>query len=120
VKDTYNLLADGIAKLVRILAAGEGEKPKAWASERGLSRYFGSSLKGQANIDWDDQTARRAFLNEVVADADRLLELARQALESSADDMERQCLREAAELLAQLLLQDIERRPDGGQPSKRG
>ena len=49
----------------------------------------------------------------MVADADRLLERARQALESSADHMERQCLSEAAQLLAQLLLQDIERRPDG-------
>ena len=122
VKDTYNLLADGIVKLVRALAAGAGEpalseakgKPKAWASEQGLVRYFGSSLKGEANIDWDDEGARRAFLNDVVADADRLLEMVRKALESSTDDTERESLREAAELLATaLLLQDIERRPDG-------
>lgn len=114
VKDTYNLLADGIAKLVRALAAGAGKKPKAWAGERGLSRYFGSSLKGQANIDWDDEVARRAFLDEVVADADHLLETARQDLDDSgSDDVERERLAEAAGLLAQLLLQDIERRPDG-------
>ncbi len=113
VKDTYNLLADGIVKLVRALASGEGENPQAWASERGLSRYFGSSLKGEANIDWDDDTARRAFLNDVVADADHLLEKVREALGSSADEMEREHLSEAAELLAQLLLQDIERQPDG-------
>ena len=113
VKDTYNLLADGIVKLVRALASGEGENPQAWASERGLSRYFGSSVKGEANIDWDDDTARRAFLNDVVADADHLLEKVREALGSSADEMERERLTEAAELLAQLLLQDIERQPDG-------
>jgi len=121
VKDTYNLLADGIVKLVRALASGGGEpalseaegNPKAWASERGLGRYFGSSLKGEANIDWDDETARRAFLKEVVADADRLLQMARQAWQSSADDAERESLREGAELLTQLLWQDIERRPDG-------
>jgi len=113
VKDTYNLLADGIAKLARALAFGAGEKLKAWASGHGLSRYFGSSIKGEANIDWDDASARRAFLNEVIADADRLLEMARQALESSADEMEQERLAEAAELLVQLLLQDIERRPDG-------
>jgi len=113
VKDTYNLLADGIVKLVRALAAEAGEKPQAWASEHGLSRYFGSSIKGEADIDWDDESARRTFLKEVVADADRLLEMARQALESLADDTEREHLRKAAELLAQLLLQDIERRPDG-------
>ena len=99
VKDTYNLLADGIAKLVKALAAGAGKKPKAWASERGLSRYFGSSLKGEANIDWGDEGARRTFLNEVVADADRLLEMAREALESSAnDDVERERLTEVADM----------------------
>ena len=113
VKDTYNLLADGIVKLARALAAGAGEAPQAWAREQGLSRYFGSSVKGEANIDWDDEAARRAFLDEVVSDADCLLELARRALESSTDDTERESLREAAELLAQLLLQDIDRRPDG-------
>jgi hypothetical protein len=59
VKDTYNLLGDGIVKLVRALAAGAEEKPQAWARERGLSRYFGSSLKGEARLDWDDESARR-------------------------------------------------------------
>jgi transposase len=113
VKDTYNLLADGIAKLARALASGAGEQVEAWARERGLARYFGSSLKGEASIDWDDEAARRALLGEVVADADRLLEMARQVLESSVDDVERERPMEAAALLAQLLLQDIERRPDG-------
>jgi len=113
VKDTYNLLADGIAKLARALAASAGERPKAWARGRGLSRYFGSSLKGEANIDWDDETARRAFLKEVVADADRLLEMARKVLESAAHEAKRERLMEGAELLTQLLMQDIERRPDG-------
>lgn len=113
VKDTYNLLADGIVKLARVLAAGEGDEPEDWARERGLSRYFGSSVKGEAHIDWDDEAARGAFLKEVVADADRLLEMARQALESCADGAQGQPVREAAELLSQLLLQDIDRRADG-------
>jgi len=119
VKDTYNLLADGIVELAGALAAGAGEAPQAWAREQGLSRYFGSSLtclrrqEGEANIDWDDEAARQAFLNEVVADADRLLEMARQALASSDDDVEREHLSEGAELLTRLLLQDIDRRPQG-------
>ena len=112
-KDTYNLLADGIVKLARELAAGEGAKPRAWAKEQGLSGYFGSSVKGEAHLDWDDEAARAQFLKEVVADADRLLEMARQAMEGCADDSEVQRLREAGDLLAQLLLQDIERRADG-------
>ena len=115
VKDTYNLLGDGIRKLVGALAATSGhKKPEVWAGEHGLDRYFGSSLKGEASIDWEDPEARGAFLGGVVADADDLLEAARKALEHiPPDDPRRQWLREAAALLGQLLLQDIERREDG-------
>src|SRR5215216_6190395 len=48
VKDTYNLLADGIVKLVRALAAQAGEEPAGWAATQGLARYLGTSLKGEA------------------------------------------------------------------------
>ena len=116
VKDTYNLLADGIVKLVRALARCAGEEPEAWAVAHDLAPYVGTSLKGEAAIDWDDPAARQAFLSGVVADADRLLELARAALtetEEGTADPERGRVREAAELLAQLLLQDIERSPAG-------
>lgn len=114
VKDTYNLLADGIIKLVGALASLTGEKPEDWAVARGLSRYFGSSLKGEVAVDWDNKAARKEFLQGVVADADRLLEGARQVREScpqgSAED---QRVVEAAQLLGQLLLQDVERKPEG-------
>jgi hypothetical protein len=114
VKDTYNLLADGIVQIVRALAALDGKKTEAWAKEQGLERYFGSSVKGEANIDWDDEKARRAFLQAIVADADRILEFARQAQgQITGDDCQRQGIAEAAELLGQLLLQDVERKDDG-------
>jgi hypothetical protein len=86
VKDTYNLLGDGIRKLVRALAAIAAQKPKIWAGEHGLERYFGSSLKGEASIDWDDPEAREVFLQGVVADADRLLMVAREAMEKLPAD----------------------------------
>jgi len=61
--------------------------PEAWAAAHGLARYFGSSVKGEAAIDWDDPAARQAFLRVVVADADRLLDVARAALaDPPADD----------------------------------
>ena len=51
---------------------------------------------------------------QIVADADRLLELARQAQEGlEADSRERQAIVDAAELLGQLLLQDVQRVGDG-------
>src|SRR5829696_7524274 len=82
VKDTYNLLADGIVLLARELAVGAScSQPEQWVRERGLGRYFGSSLKGEAGIDWDEPEAREKLLESVVADADRLLEVAREAME---------------------------------------
>jgi hypothetical protein len=114
VKDTYNLLADGIIKLARALAARGRSGPEAWAREHDLGRYFGSSLKAEAGIDWDDPQARQAFLEGVVADADRVLMVARETMEKlPAGDPERRRLHEAALLLERLLLQDIERGEDG-------
>ena len=120
VKDTYNLLADGIAMLARRLASEACSEPEKWAREHGLGRYFGSSLKGEAGIDWDDPEARQVFLEGVVADAESLLMVAREAMEKgSPGDPERGRLHEAAALLERLLLQDIERREDGT-PLKQG
>jgi hypothetical protein len=114
VKDTFNLLADGIVKLVKSLASLNGTKGENWAGANGLSRYFGTSIKGEAAVNWDDTKDREAFLNGVVADADHLLAMARQALGAYApESVEHDRLTEAAELLGQLLLQDVERKPEG-------
>jgi len=122
VKDTYNLLADGIKKLIWTLARRlERMRPETWAERCGLARYFGSSLKGQAEIDWDDEAARRAFLQGIVADADRLLEIARQKLsELPAESEARSAVLAGAKLLSQLLCQDIEREGDGGPSLRQG
>ena len=58
VKDTYNLLADGIVKLLRVLAAVANTTVGEWAEAQGYQRYFGSSIKGEATIDWSDRKAR--------------------------------------------------------------
>ena len=114
VKDTYNLLADGIVKLLWALAAVEKSTAKEWAQAQGYKRYLGSSVKGESAIDWSNKRARAALLDSIVADADRLLELLRQAHgELPEDSEERQRIVAAAELLGQLLLQDVERADDG-------
>jgi hypothetical protein len=118
VKDTYNLLADGVVQLLRVLARqtrGDGAGFAAWATAAGYGRYVGKvSLKGSAAIDWDDRAARERFLAEIVVDADRLLErarVARGALEAgSAQDA---ALVEAAGLLSRVLCQDVERTESG-------
>ena len=115
VQDTYNLLADGIVKLLRALAAVAKITVGGWAEAQGYERYLGSSIKGEAVIDWSDRKARAALLGEIVADADRLLALARQAwVELPEDSVQRQSIVAGAELLGQLLLQDIKRQSGDG------
>ncbi len=111
VRDTYNLLGDGIVKLLRALAQLKGINVGQWAKSQGYHRYLGSSVKGEAAIDWSDKRARTALLAEIVADSDWLLELSRQAQgELAEDSAERRQIVAGAELLGQLLLQDIERK----------
>jgi transposase len=116
VKDTYNLLADGIVLVLRVLAnqAG-GEELADFAEREGFGRYVtDASLKGEAEIDWSNAGERRQFLKEIVADADRLLELVRTAREQlEAESPQDVALAEAAGLLARVMVQDIERKADG-------
>ncbi|MPZ14968.1 MAG: IS1182 family transposase [Chloroflexi bacterium] len=115
VKDTYNLLADGIRLVLRVLAEQDSEDLEVSAEREGFGRYVvGPSLKGQAEIDWDDGKARRQFLSAVVADADRLLARVREARSTLAENSpEDQALTEAAGPLSRVLQQDIERKADG-------
>ena len=105
MRDTCNLLADGIVKLLRALAALEQTGVGKLAEARGYGRYgryLGSSIKGESAIDWSDKEARAALLATIVADADRLLEVARQAQGALAEgNPERQGIVAAAELLGQ-------------------
>ena len=114
VKDTYNLLSDGIVRLARALAQLRGISVGEWAKSQGYARYLASSVKGEAAIDWADRQARAALLAGIVEDADRVLELSRQAQRELAEDSaERQRIVAASELLGQLLLQDVERTEGG-------
>jgi hypothetical protein len=115
VKDTYNLLTDGIVQVLRALAKLGPFELLELAEEVGCARYVqGSSLKGQANIEWSDPKARQRFLAEIVADAEQVLELVRGTRatleEHSPEDQE---LVAAAEVLARILAQDIERDEHG-------
>ena len=101
-------------KLMRGLCELEGRDLEQWATTNGYQRYVGNSVKGEACIDWDDETARTALLGEIVADGDRLLELSRRAQELLDEDSpERQRIAEASQLLGLLLVQDVELGEEG-------
>lgn len=111
VKDTYNLLADAITKLLRVLAEALSEPedaldPRDLANELGLRRYFeAASIKGSADLDWEDEQAKAAFLDGLVRDANRVLSLA-EAFE--VREPWREKVTKASEILRQVLGQDID------------
>ncbi len=109
VKDTYNLLGDGIQQLCRALAEVEGQEITRWVKAYHFEGYFGSSLKGEAEIDWDDEEARNNFLQKVVSDAGRLMQIAREIAERHQDtENTSQQIAAASHLLEQLIIQDVE------------
>ena len=128
VRDTYNLIGDGIRLLIGALAELEGMKAGDWAAAEGYGLYVGKSLKGQANIDWSDRKQRRRFPARIVSDSGALLARARQALEGLCEDDGRaEKILACSRLLSQILIQDVRRvpaketpsdpgGPDGGQP----
>jgi len=115
VRDTYNLLADGIVQVLRALAKLVRCDVVELAEEVDCARYVqGPSLKGQAAVDWSDPQARRAFLAEIVSDAEQLLDLVRGTRsELTKDSPEDQELVAAAGTLVRILAQDIERDANG-------
>lgn len=132
VKDTYNLVADGMAKVLGALAAFEtpllAEVDVAgFARAHDLSRYVtGSSLKGEAALDWDDEGAREAFLTELVVGVRRVLRIGRQLLEAAAScerftrSGNEKDVRDALALLGKLVDQDVDVREDGTAELKQG
>ena len=84
------------------------------AETHGYRRYVGSSAKVEAAIGGLDRQVRRKLLAEIVADADRLSEYARQTQwELPADSAQQQTILDGAELPGQLLLHDVKRVGDG-------
>jgi len=118
VKDTYNLLAEGIVQLASRLAEAQEEASGTWAERQGLSRYFGSSLKGEAAIDWDDKKQREELLTTIVQDARRLLSMSETA--QAAHPEQAETIAAAAALLKRLIAQDVEEKPEGGCQIKQG
>jgi len=119
-KDTYNLLADGVRQLLRELAEVRGCEVTVWAAKHDYERYLASSIKGEAEVDWDDEASRNDFLQGIVTDVERLLGLAGEAMAPMAEgDGRRRRIQRAGALLEQLIGQDVER-SEGGVTLKQG
>ena len=121
VKDTYNLVSDGIREVVEQACRLTGWECAQVVEAEGLSRHYAASFKGAVEIDWSDAQARRALVGQLVADARVALQVAGRALQGYAKEApETQELRTAQQLLQDLLAQDIDEEPeDGGDPQIR-
>ncbi len=121
VRDTYNLVSDGIRHVVDEACGLKNWERDEVVESEGLSRHFAASFKGSLDLDWSDAGEKRTVVAQLVADARVALALATRALRGYAKDAAAtQSLREAQRLLAQLLAQDIDEEPeDGGGPSIR-
>jgi transposase len=106
VKDTYNLLADGIRKLMRSLAKVTQQTVNDWVKENGYERYLASSIKGETEVNWDSESERDEFLKGMVMDVERLLSIPEQVAKTSPEWGE---IESGMGLLKQLIGQDIER-----------
>lgn len=108
VEDTYNLIGSAAAKVLRATAAHRDVELEVVVEQAGL-KYTApleeGSLKGRAEIDWSEKSERQAFLNRLVEEARGLL------AETRADQAASAEVREAAELLARILCQDLEPAP---------
>jgi len=113
-EDTYNLMAEGIRILSRELAKLQAMEWQGWLGAHDLSRYAQPSIKGAAEVDWDDPASREGFLSGLIGDGGRLLETGQQVrAQLEADSEADRRIAQAAELLSQLLWQDVE-------PTERG
>jgi transposase len=123
VRDTYNLVSDGIRHVVDEACRLKGWERDEIVEAEGLSRHFAASFKGSLDLDWSDAKEKRAVVGQLVADTRVTLALATRALRGYAKDAApTQALREAQRLLAQLLAQDIDEEPEdgGGSGLRRG
>lgn len=109
VQDTYNLLAQAMRQLSRALARDANQSIRDFLDANGLAALAEPSIKGTAVIDWNDETTRNAFLSDLVEQARKLLAMANGGSKH---------VRENADLLSQLLLQDIEAPSDPDNDAK--
>jgi hypothetical protein len=103
VKDTYNLLSDGVVELLRAIALARETNPEEVAHEAGLERHLESpSIKGSEEVNWSDPDAVSKFLGGLLADCDKALALAEEAKVTGAD----------VDMLRKIIDQDIDRGDD--------
>ena len=104
VKDAFNLLSDGIGKVLRAIATEVERDVSEVAEDLGLSRHLKrGSVKGSRVVDWDDDASVQHFLAELVADCKKVVDAATEA-GAAAEELD---------LLAKVVSENVEDSPNG-------
>lgn len=100
VKDTFTLLSDAIAAVIRSVARKTKQKPEKVANEIGLGRHVNAnqSIKGSEIVDWDSEEDVSRFLDGLLGDCETAVKLAERA----------ECASDETKLLEKIIEQDIE------------
>ena len=108
VKDTYELLRDGIRKVLSLM-------DKKIKSKTDLSLKAYSKGDSKPKINWDDKKERQELLSLLVSDVRKVLS----HVDVNKEDVDNQ-LKDAANLLARIVSQDIEEDKKGKPKIKKG
>lgn len=118
VEDTFNLIAHAVEIIVELAAKVWGRSAEAVYADAGLTLFGKPSLKAALDVDWDDASQQGAALMRVITEVRRLREWIAETIPDKVGEPE---MRQALDLLEQIMAQDLEPDPDsGGMRIKRG
>jgi hypothetical protein len=111
VEDTINLLAHAARQVLTCAASLLSRQNQELAREMKTSLFITSSVKRALDIDWTDSAAKKAAVQKLVAEIDRIEAwIAKYMVEQSKEPP----LQEHLATLKQLREQDLEPDPSGG------
>jgi hypothetical protein len=117
VEDTFNLIGHAMAVVVECAAKVLDSSAEQVCRNAGLRLVGGSSLKARLDIDWDDPAQQAEALQRLLAEVQRLRSFVAARL---AEASKQPPLKQALDLLEQVIGQDLEPDPKGGMRIRRG
>jgi hypothetical protein len=110
VEDTFNLIGHAMEVVVECAAVVAGLTADEIRTRAGTKLLGHSSIKKALDVDWDDPAAKQDALERLLADVAALRTWVADNLE---DEARMPPLKEALDLLAKVVEQDVEPDPDG-------
>ena len=108
VEDTWNLIGRAMAKVVHAVSLALNLDEETVIKSAGLSVLSADSIKSALDIDWDDDGAQAAGLEQLLGQVDALEKWIAKRAKKEADVPP---LKEPLEMLRKLMAQDIEPDP---------